>query len=746
MGKYKATFNNNDFLNKENILLKTNNGKQIFERIFDNLGHELLIGRNIKNPFYKDKKPSLLISNINGNYFFNDFGDSDYRGDVFAFAGHYYNLIPKHQFHELLQTINDDLRLGLTGKASNQFKSDLIDFKYYNQNELAFWENYGITETILEKYNVKSVNWFSLKNNTKGVRNHNQLIFAYKVNFECFKIYQPENKKFKFSWIGNKPENYIFGFEQLDYSKETLIITAGEKDVLTFSSLGYNAVCFNSETEIPSSEIINKFKEDFQNVIICYDNDETGKKQSKILASKFGITSIDLSYLFKSNITGKDISDYVFQNKENKQLISKIHTLIEYTERVNQSRKFNLPIPIPIKVYDILPELLLNPIMKYESYAQQELILLSTITILSGLMPSYYVIYDKKRYEANLFLFVIGKAASGKGIMNDVRIIAELIQEHFLSNESTTKKLNEKQTIFIPADSSQSALITILNTNEERGLIFETEADVLNGTMKQDWGDYSTILRKAFQHEAVSIARKIDNELLELKNPKLTCLISGTVEQSKKFLNIENGLFSRFIVLYINNHSEWRDTFSEEDAVNHLEPIANWLLENYMDIKSQNIKFSFSKEQQDQFYNLMSEKFQLNQIFYDKLDLGSSIKRLGLILTRIAMILSLCEKQNLKSVTQIVCSNEIFEATMSLLDFFYSHLTNTYQLLTNFKIDDRTPQYQADSLYYGLPKYFTRQQAIEVGTKLGIQENYIDKLLGKNKMYIKKSRGNYEKI
>ena len=274
--KMKNQFSNHlskNFLNRENVLALTDNGKRILDMIFDSYVCKWQDGKNIKNPFYEDKNPSLSIKFINGTYLLNDFGNPDYKGDVFHFAGHHYKLNPNNDFFEILKRINQDLRLGLIEKKSNSFKSDLIDFKDFNNNELAFWGKYGITESILNKYKAKSVHRFSLTNNKGNIYNNDQLMFSFEVNFGCFKIYQPENKKYKFSWVGKKPENYIFGFQQMDYSKDTLIITAGEKDVMTFASLGYNAISFNSETEMPSTDTINEFKDDFQNVIICYDND-----------------------------------------------------------------------------------------------------------------------------------------------------------------------------------------------------------------------------------------------------------------------------------------------------------------------------------------------------------------------------------------------------------------------------------------------------------------------------------------
>ncbi len=746
----KGQFSDNlsgDMLCKENILNNTQNGLKIYERIFQQHGKTLKIGEHIHNPFYNDKKQSLMINQVNEKYLFNDFGNSDYKGDVFDFAALHYRVNAKSNFHELLQRINSDFQLGLKVNSQN-ISSNLIEFKEFNSEEYKFWNKYGITETILNKYKIKPVHWFLIPNKERKLWNKNQLIFAYQININCYKIYQPNNSRYKFSWIGKKPENYIFGYDQLDFAKDTLIITAGEKDVMTFASLGYNAVCFNSETEIPKATTINRFENDFENVIICYDNDETGKKQAKQIANKFALTVMDLEYLFKGNKIGKDISDYMFNviNNTAGYSTSEIQKLIKYSILESKAKKQQKPIPFPLRLFDLLPGMIHEATISYNSCSEQELIFLSTIAVLSGLMPNYTTIYDKHIYEANLFLYVIGKAASGKGIMNDARIIGQSIQSELNKNNSKDTKLSERQTIFVPANSSHSAFITILKANNERGILFETEADVLNGTMGQEWGDYSTTLRKSFHHETTTQARKFKNEFLELIKPKITCLISGTIDQSSKFLNTENGLYSRFIIYYLNNTSEWKNVFDSSSLDNPLKKIAEWIQHNYTYFQENEIEFSFTTEQQIRFNKFMSEKMVFYSIFDEKGNLESSIKRLGLILTRIGMILTICENKSIEGVSKVICSENSFEVISILAEYLISHLIYSYRLITKTS----NPQLinaknQKEQLFSMLPNQFTIKEAIEIGNTLSIKEDYVNKILRMPDLFKKVKRGYYEK-
>jgi hypothetical protein len=61
-------------------------------------------------------------------------------------------------------------------------------------------------------------------------------------------------------------------------------------------------------------------------------------------------------------------------------------------------------------------------------------------------------------------------------------------------------------------------MIEHLKANDGQGIICETEADTMSVAKKQDWGDYSTILRAAFHHETFSTTRKTDKQYDEIKN------------------------------------------------------------------------------------------------------------------------------------------------------------------------------------------------------------------------------------
>ena len=110
--------------------------------------------------------------------------------------------------------------------------------------------------------------------------------------------------------MGNKSLDFIFGYDQLPESGFQLIITGGEKDVLTLSSLGYNAISLNSETSSLSQRIADELITRFKEIVVLYDIDETGLKSSEKLCKAFGFRQAILPDTILAK-NGKDISDFI---------------------------------------------------------------------------------------------------------------------------------------------------------------------------------------------------------------------------------------------------------------------------------------------------------------------------------------------------------------------------------------------------------------------------------------------------
>ncbi len=346
------------------LLSETNRGLDVFKHY---LGASFDGGRKpFKSPFYDDSKPScnIYLDKNSNRYKFKDFGENERPVDCIGFIGRLrsFDLNSKISFLSLLQLINNDLALGLERKTDSEIpqqqklsanieaklkfddnqKIGNINYQNFRNQEIDYWCKYGINIEILRKYNVKSVASFngisSSKKNYTINSNSSQPIFAYCFN-DYTKLYRPFSK-LRFLFIGKKETDYIFGLEQLPLKDDLLFITGGEKDVLSLSANGFNAICFNSETANIKTEILYEFSKRFNHIAMLYDCDKTGiKSMDSIVNQNKQLGLLKLLLPLSGEKNEKDISDFfnlgnskgdllqLFVNELNKTYINTINTL-----------------------------------------------------------------------------------------------------------------------------------------------------------------------------------------------------------------------------------------------------------------------------------------------------------------------------------------------------------------------------------------------------------------------------------
>ena len=290
-------------------------------------------GQHISNPFIlprKQETPSFNIyySRRTREWRYKDFASDD-EGSPFDLV---MNL---HQcsFSEALSIINREMNLGLIGSKSinsrqrkvetNSLLPETINHKTVTYSLLSnqltpdfltFWQKLGVNKDLLKKYGVISVKEYtaiSRLGKSYTVRaTQSQPIFAYKINSLAHKLYFPNAKRYRFLYLGRKPESYVFGYDQLPPKGNSVILTGGEKDVITLSGLGCNAISLNSETAIPPLSLIKELKQRFKKIAILYDSDETGISKARQLQKEFSFELIELPPM-NAGKGHKDISDYI---------------------------------------------------------------------------------------------------------------------------------------------------------------------------------------------------------------------------------------------------------------------------------------------------------------------------------------------------------------------------------------------------------------------------------------------------
>lgn len=242
---------------------------------------------------------------------------------------------------------------------------------------------------------------------------------------------------------------------------------------------------------------------------------------------------------------------------------------------------------IPESVYAALPVLLRQAVAPFGEGRERDVMLTGTLAVLSGCFPALGGVYDGTDYGANIFAFIVGPPGSGKGALVWARTLAAPAHaarvseskrakneyEAALADYVATKRVAAKgipippapaeptsKMIFIPANNSAANILKMLHDNEGQAIICETEADTLSASLKQDWGNFSDLLRKAFHHEPASSSRKTNSEYLEVERPCLSIAMTGTPGQVVGLIpNGENGLFSRVLFYCYNPHIDWRD-------------------------------------------------------------------------------------------------------------------------------------------------------------------------------------------
>lgn len=489
-----------------------------------------------------------------------------------------------------------------------------------------------------------------------------------------------------------------------------------------------------------------------------YSQSETDKQYSACLASHgHGVTIRTLYHLAKS--AGVNVS--IPQPPKSPSLggvgeaKSPIPQNGEMEEMGNQEKQ--LP-AFPKEIFETLPGLLQAITSNADSPEDADLLLLGSLTVFSACMPNVYGVYGQHEVFPNLFLFVTAKASAGKGRLSLCRRLVEPIhqmmrqqckaeqEEYKLKltqyNASSDKAHEEKpeepplRTLIIPANNSATGLFQLLKENNEKGLIFETEGDTLAQTFKSEHGNYSDGFRKAFHHETISYNRRKDREFVELASPQLSALLSGTPKQVSSLIpNAENGLFSRFMFYFMNLRPIWKDVFAgdDEQPLEHKFDIyGKEFLGFNLFLRQQlgRFRFAFSSSQQKAF-NAYFEQTQLQYLELCGDDYVGSIRRLGLISFRLAMIMTALRIIDTGEVSSVlVCSDIDFNTVMEIVKVLVLHAAYIFEQLPK---DTATaqPLNHKRQLLDALPAEFDRQTYLAVAKNLNIPDKTAEKQISR---------------
>jgi len=830
-------------IEKKLLLEATKGGLTFYEFFFGELipeGADRM--KNVLNPFYEDTRPSLSIyreidrRTLQQNWYYKDHGESPdnfdimYSGDVFNFASLVYGLNTKEEFPKIMEMMVNDLKIDLELVT---YSDDFFNSEYYRtgfeiqdyppvlkkmHTEDFFLRKFSIPYEICCDYGAFAIKGYSRFQEDRKDINYSvysgELLIAYKTNGYA-KLYHPQTPKKHeddkwFSSLGSKPENFIFGWSQIQNRvmkdknpRAILIITGGEKDVLSLTTLGYDAIAFNSETsQIPQYAVDNIFPS-FDKVILMYDNDNTGVKKMDALCKKHKLWRAVLPETIQGKRI-KDISDCM-KFKIDRSILAEIITNAECPyeevepidttiEILPSSVKYHSVEPqdnplidsidkdlsaqlIPSSVYENLPSYLKEICGLFDDERTKDLVLLSSLTVLSTCFPKVEGIYFHDTVGTNLYFFITAPAASGKGNAKWSRKLIQgiestlkerhrkaLIQYQTESASYAKRVIDEpdlekpeeplQQAMLIPANSSATKMIEMLGDNGDFGLIFETEGDVISNALKSDWSNYSSTLRQAFQHEPVSIARKSGRGLYYVESPHLSVLLTGTLKQVPDLINgVENGLMSRFLFYKFDGEREFQDPFENcVDYKPHFQKFSDELLSWWLSMEklTETCLVSFTNEQRLKFKPFFrNHAISLNQLFGN--DIDASIKRLGLCHFRICMILTAIRQMeshmNLKALMTV--NDMDFNIATEIIESLIQHMTVVFSQLFKGDNNQNYLKFRQKKLLESLPNEFTWKQCRELGKTLEIPEvtagNYL-RIFREKKLVVNVKQGYYQKL
>ena len=418
----------------------------------------------------------------------------------------------------------------------------------------------------------------------------------------------------------------------------------------------------------------------------------------------------------------------------------------------------NLPV-IFDAVKEKLPIILQRCAVNSHSTIECDVRFLSSLAVFSATMPNVSGTYGGQTVFPNLYMIIDGPASSKKGKGTPARFIGQPFHDELLDAfhyemaeyrlemdqyrrelQNGVQNLQEpthplRKTFFVPANSTDSAILNQVFNNDGQGLIMETELDTVTNSFNTRYGNYSALLRKGFHHEPLSLLRRTADEFIEIPRPRISLCISGTPGQINTFIgSSENGLFSRMAFYCTALDSEWESPWTPEGQ-KITEDIFTEIGKDYFLkyrprlIGREAITFTLTQEQQDEFDRTFgaTKKDYLEE---EGATFAPSVHRMGLICFRMSMILSILRtlEQGSDLPSSVTCDEDSFHAAMRIAIRLLEHSRFVF---THLPSSVHGVHQRARDFFYALPDNFDRQGYLQVAEKLGMKKKTVDRYVAK---------------
>lgn len=389
-----------------------------------------------------------------------------------------------------------------------------------------------------------------------------------------------------------------------------------------------------------------------------------------------------------------------------------------------------------------LPRFLEEAVCVSDLPQQQDMLLLGTLTAYSYALPHIKMLHDNggRVYYPNLMTLIVAPAASGKGIMNNARLLIEPI-------DYLLRGIGMRATL--ATDVTAATFFESLGECGGNAFMMATEMDVLAKAWKKDYSDYSTLFRQAYEHEPFSRERYRGKHKvrLEIEQPQLSVLLSGTPNQLKPLIGSgENGLASRFLPYIVNdvmlfdkrvlqNGARYSET-SAKVVYERLgkELCARW---EWLSQQDHDCIWTLTDQQAQVLGDLVLDAEMVMLEHINSLQLSNPepmikavvamTNRMVVTLKRIGLILSAMRLEPCTLPETLYCSEDDFRTMILLGEKFLRHgFEMTRLLMDGEKPGEMTVRTRSDAadrrddLLAALPDTFTTEQALQIAEGLSI--------------------------
>lgn len=161
-----------------------------------------------------------------GVLFWRDWGLTDQKGARPVDLIMRLHNVDKEKAEEMLDSM--DLPEVAEYKRQKKYKLSIVDRPQLTKDELAWWSRIHVGSDLLDEYNVWGVDRLYAGKSLLYTKDRNLVAFSYRGGEELkdWQFYQPEPKTF---W---RFGDFIYGWDQLPYTMDDLIICSGMKDGL----------------------------------------------------------------------------------------------------------------------------------------------------------------------------------------------------------------------------------------------------------------------------------------------------------------------------------------------------------------------------------------------------------------------------------------------------------------------------------------------------------------------------------